>query len=107
MLDQLKSLPTTATTQQEFSQQLSQIRTQLQTEIAEVPDADAPDELVRDQKNLGDRLRSLRTNLNRIQTQVDAGDLDSAKAAIPRLYVIGDIEAAVENIRGASSGGSG
>jgi hypothetical protein len=106
LLDQLKALPTTASTPEEFSQQLSQIRTQLQTEIQEIPEADAPDELATERDKLANRLRSLRTNLNRIQGQLDAGDLESAQAAVPLLLVIAQIEETIENIRAGSGGGS-
>lgn len=99
LLTQLEGLPESATTQQQFSQELRQIRDQVQLEVEQVQDADAPDELASERDKLANRLRSLRTSLGRVQGLVDGGDLESAQAAVPRLLLIAEIRSTIENIR--------
>jgi hypothetical protein len=106
LLTRIEGLPETATTQQQFSQELGQIRNLVQVAVEEVQAADAPDELASDRDKLANRLRSLRTSLGRVQGLVDGGDLEAAQAAIPRLLLIAEIRSTIENIReGASAGG--
>lgn len=106
LIADIEALPTTATTQQEFSQQLSQIRARVQEAIQEVADADAPDEAASAKEKLASRLRGLRTQLGRIQGLVDGGDLEGAQTGLPRLLAIVEIKDAIEQIR-AASGASG
>jgi hypothetical protein len=106
LLTRLEGLPESATTQQQFSRELRQIRDQVQVAVEEVQAADAPDELASDRDKLANRLRSLRTSLGRVQGLVDGGDLEAAQTAIPRLLLIAEIRSTIENIReGASASG--
>jgi hypothetical protein len=99
LLDRIEGLPTTATTEQAFSQELNQIRNQVQVAIEEVGDADAPEELEDERDKLANRLRSLRTQLGRLQGIADSGDLDAAQAAIERLLAVGELRRTIENIQ--------
>jgi hypothetical protein len=106
LLTRIEGLPESATTQQQFSQELRRIRDEVQVAVEEVQAADAPEELASDRDKLANRLRSLRTSLGRVQGLVDGGNLEGAQAAIPRLLLIGEIRTSIENIRaGASAGG--
>ena len=105
LLDRIEALPTTATTDQAFMQQLGQIRAQVQTEIENVADADAPDELESERDKLSNRLRSLRTQLGRVQGLAAGGDVESAKTAMGQLLSVGEIRDTIENIQGSSSSG--
>jgi hypothetical protein len=106
LLTRLEGLPESATTQQQFSQELRQVRDQVQVAVEEVQAADAPDELVSDRDKLANRLRSLRTSLGRVQGLVDGGDLEAAQTAIPRLLLIAEIRSTIEKIReGAAPSG--
>jgi hypothetical protein len=105
LLDQVEALPTTATTDQQFMQQLGQLRAQVQTEIENVADADAPDELESERDKLSNRLRSLRTQLGRVQGLAAGGDVESAKTAMSQLLSVGEIRDTIENIEGSSSSG--
>jgi hypothetical protein len=105
LLDQIEALPTTATTDQEFMQQLSKIRDQVQVEIENVADADAPDELESERDKLSNRLRSLRTQLGRVQGLAAGGDVESAKTAIGQLLSVGEIRDTIETIEGSASSG--
>jgi ElaB/YqjD/DUF883 family membrane-anchored ribosome-binding protein len=104
LISDLEALPTTATTQQEFSQQLSQLRSQVQQAIQDVTEADAPDEVASAKEKLSSRLRGLRTQLGRIQGLVDSGDLEAAQNGLPSLLAIVEIKDAIEQIREASGG---
>jgi hypothetical protein len=99
LLTRLEGLPESATTQQQFSQELRQVRDQVQVAVEEVQAADAPEELASDRDKLANRLRSLRTSLGRVQGLVDGGDFEAAQAAIPRLLLIAEIRTTIENIR--------
>lgn len=99
ILDRIENLPTTATTEQEFTQELTAIQNQVQTAIEEVGDADAPDELEAERDKLANRLRSLRTQLGRLEGIVATGDLEAAQAAIERLLSIGQLRQTIENIQ--------
>jgi hypothetical protein len=105
LLDQIEALPTTATTDQEFMQQLSRIRDQVQVEIENVADADAPEELESERDKLSNRLRSLRTQLGRVQGLAAGGDVESAKTAMGQLLSVGEIRDTIETIEGSSSSG--
>ncbi len=104
LLDKIEALPTSATTAEEFSQQLTPLRDQIQAAIEGVASADAPDELVSLQNQLGNTLRSLRTQLNRVQSLADAGDLETAKASTQQLLSIVELRKAIEAIESAGSG---
>jgi uncharacterized coiled-coil DUF342 family protein len=99
LLDRIEGLPTSATTEQAFVQQLSRIRDEVQIAIEEVADAEAPDELENERDKLANRLRSLRTQLGRLQGIAESGDLEAAQAAIERLLSIGQIRQTIENIQ--------
>lgn len=105
LLDRIEALPTTATTDQEFTQQLGQIRAQVQVEIEDVADADAPEELESERDKLSNRLRSLRTSLGRVQGLAAGGDVESAKTAMGQLLSVGEIRDTIETIQGSSSSG--
>ena len=104
LLDRIEELPTTATTEQAFSQELNRIRDEVQAAIEEVGDADAPEELEDERDKLANRLRSLRTQLGRLQGIAESGDLDAAQAAIERLLAVGEIRRTIENIQAGSPG---
>ena len=105
LLDRIEALPTTATTDQEFTQQLAQIRAQVQVEIEDVADADATEELESERDKLSNRLRSLRTSLGRVQGLAAGGDVESAKTAMGQLLSVGEIRDTIETIEGSSSSG--
>jgi ABC-type phosphate transport system auxiliary subunit len=98
LLDRIENLPETATTEQAFTQQLEQIRNQVQTAIEDVADADAPEEVEQDRDQLANRLRSLRTQLTRLQSIAESGDLEAAAAAIERLLSVAEIRTTIERI---------
>jgi peptidoglycan hydrolase CwlO-like protein len=102
LINRLKALPETATTDQEFIQQLAQIRDQVQTSISSVNNADAPDELRSAQDKLASRLQGLRTQLGRVAGLANE-DVEAAKRAIGSILSIGEIEDAIQQIRDASA----
>lgn len=104
LLDRIEGLPTSATTEQAFVQQLSMIRDEVQIAIEEVGDADAPEELESERDKLANRLRSLRTQLGRLQGIAESGDLDAAEAAIERLLAVGEIRRTIEIIQAGAPG---
>jgi uncharacterized coiled-coil DUF342 family protein len=104
LLDRIEGLPTSATTEQAFVQQLSRIRDEVQIAIEEVGDADAPEELESERDKLANRLRSLRTQLGRLQGIAESGDLEAAQAAIERLLAVGEIRRTIENIQAGAPG---
>ena len=99
LLDRIEALPTSATTEQEFLRQLDASRTEVQAAIEEVADADASEELEPERDRLANRLRSLRTQLGRLQGIAESGDLDAAQAAIERLLAVGEIRRTIEIIQ--------
>ena len=99
LLDRIEELPTTATTEQAFTQELNQIRNQVQAAIEEVGDADAPEELEEQRDKLANQLRSLRTQLGRLQGIAESGDLEAAQAAVERLLSIGLLRQTIETIQ--------
>jgi len=105
LLDKIEALPTTATTAQQFSQQLEPLRDQVQVAIEDVASADAPDELASERDKLSNRLRSLRTQLGRVYGLAQAGDLEAAKAATESLLSLAEIRETIEKIEAGSSGG--
>jgi hypothetical protein len=104
LLDRIEGLPTSATTEQAFVQQLSRIRDEVQIAIEEVGDADAPEELESERDKLANRLRSLRTQLGRLQGIAESGDLEAAQAAIERLLAVGEIRRTIEIIQAGAPG---
>jgi len=102
MINRLKALPETATTKQQFVQQLNQIRNQVQQEIESVNDADAPEELQSGQQKLASRLQGLRTQLGRV-AGLATEDVEAAKRAIGSILSIGEIEDAIQQIRDAAA----
>lgn len=105
LLDRIEALPTTATTDQEFTQQLAQIRAQVQVEVEDVADADAPEDLESERDKLSNRLRSLRTSLGRVEGLAAGGDVESAKTAMGQLLSVAEIRDTIETIEGSSSSG--
>ena len=104
LLDRIEGLPTSATTEQAFVQQLNRIRDEVQIAIEEVADADAPEELEAERDRLSNRLRSLRTQLGRLQGLAESGDLEAAQAAIERLLAVGEIRRTIEIIQAGAGG---
>jgi uncharacterized coiled-coil DUF342 family protein len=104
LLDRIEGLPTSATTEQAFVQQLNRIRDEVQIAIEEVGDADAPEELESERDKLANRLRSLRTQLGRLQGIAESGDLEAAQAAIERLLAVGEIRRTIEIIQAGAPG---
>ena len=104
LINRLKGLPDTATTDEQFRQQLAQIRTQVQQAIDDVNDADADEAQESPKNKLASRLQSLRTQLGRLAGTADE-DPEAARRAIGSLLSIGEIEDAIEQVRAA--GGSG
>jgi peptidoglycan hydrolase CwlO-like protein len=102
LINRLKALPETATTDQQFIQQLSQIRDQVQTSIESVNDAEAPDELGPARDRLASRLQGLRTQLGRVAGLAN-GDVEAAKRAIGSILSITQVEDAIQQIRDASA----
>jgi vacuolar-type H+-ATPase subunit I/STV1 len=102
LLDQIEALPTSATTAKEYSTQLATIRDQIETTMEAVQSADAPDELKTHQNQLANTLRSLRTQLNRVQSLADAGDLDTAIIATQQLLSVGKLRATIATIEQAA-----
>jgi peptidoglycan hydrolase CwlO-like protein len=102
LINRLKALPETATTDQQFIQQLAQIRDQVQTSIQSVNDADAPDELQSAQDRLASRLQGLRTQLGRVGGLANE-DVEAAKRAIGSILSITQVEDAIQQIRDASA----
>jgi hypothetical protein len=105
LINRLKALPETATTEQQFIQQLAQIRDQVQTSIGSVNDAEASDELGPARDRLASRLQGLRTQLGRVAGLANE-DVEAAKRAIGSILSIGEIEYAIQQIRD-TSGASG
>jgi peptidoglycan hydrolase CwlO-like protein len=102
MINRLKALPDTAATDQQFVQQLTQIRNQVQQSIEAVNDADASDELRSGQQKLASRLQGLRTQLGRVAGLANE-DVEAAKRAIGSILSIGEIEDAIQQIRDTSA----
>jgi soluble cytochrome b562 len=103
LINRLKALPDTATSDQQFMQQLDQIRTQVQQAVEDVNDADASDETESAKNKLASRLQSLRTQLGRVAGIAAGGDVEAAKRAIGSLLSVGEIEDAIQQIRDASA----
>lgn len=104
LLTRLEGLPESATTAEQFARELRQIRDRVQEKVQTAADAEAPEGLESERDKLANRLRSLRTSLNRVQGLVDGGDLESAKNAIPRLLLIAQIRSTIETIQAGSAG---
>jgi hypothetical protein len=102
LINRLKALPETATSDQQFIQQLSQIREQVQTSIQSVNDAEAPDELGPGRDRLASRLQGLRTQLGRVAGLANE-DVEAAKRAIGSILSITQVEDAIQQIRNASA----
>jgi hypothetical protein len=73
--------------------------------IENVGSVDAPDELRSLQNQLGNTLRSLRTQLNRVQSIANSGDLEAAVAATERLISIEQLRTTIAAIQDAGSTG--
>jgi soluble cytochrome b562 len=73
--------------------------------IEAVGSVDAPDELRSLQNQLGNTLRSLRTQLNRVQSLANAGDLEAAVAATEMLISIEQLRTTIAAIQDAGSAG--
>lgn len=106
LLDQIEALPTTATSAQDFSAKLAPLREQVQTLQEQVEQTDAPEELSSQRDQLANRLRSLRTQLGRVEGLLANGDLETAKTATEQLISLQQLRATIAAIEAASSGGS-
>jgi vacuolar-type H+-ATPase subunit I/STV1 len=102
MINRLKALPETATTDQAFMQQLSQIRAQVQSFIEAVNDAEASDETQSAKSKLASRLQGLRTQLGRVAGLANE-DVEAAKRAIGSILSISQVEDAIQQVRDASA----
>jgi soluble cytochrome b562 len=105
LLDQIEALPTTATSAEDFSAKLAPLRDQVQTLQEQVEQTDAPDELSSQRDQLANRLRSLRTQLGRVEGLLVNGDLETAKTATEELITVQQLRATIAAIENASSGG--
>ena len=106
LLDQIEALPTSATTAEEFSAQLAPLRDQIQAQIEQIEQTDAPDELSSQKDQLSNRLLALRTQLGRVQGLLAAGDLEAAETATEQLLSIQQLRQTIAAIE-AASGGTG
>jgi soluble cytochrome b562 len=104
LLDQIEALPTTATSAQEFSTQLAPLREQVQTLQEQVEQTQAPENLSSQRDQLANRLRSLRTQLGRIDGLLANGDLETATTATEQLISLQQLRATITAIENASGG---
>lgn len=105
LLDQIEALPTTATSAQDFSAKLAPIRDQVQTLQEQVEQTDAPEELSSQRDQLANRLRSLRTQLGRVEGLLANDDLENAKTATEELITVQQLRATIAAIERISGGG--
>jgi soluble cytochrome b562 len=105
LLDEIEALPATATSAEAFSSQLAPLREQIQTQIEQIEQTDAPDELSSQKDQLANRLRGLRTQLGRVEGLLTQGDLEAAKVATEQLLSIQQIRQTIAAIEAASAGG--
>jgi soluble cytochrome b562 len=104
LLDQIEALPTTATSAQDFSTKLAPLRDQIQTLQEQVEQTQAPDNLTSQRDQLANRLRSLRTQLGRVEGLLASGDLENAKTATEGLISVQQLRATIAAIEAASGG---
>jgi flagellar hook-associated protein FlgK len=105
LLDQIEALPTTATSAQDFSTKLAPLRDQVQTLQESVEQTEAPEELSSQRDQLANRLRSLRTQLGRVEGLLANDDLETAKTATEQLISVQQLRATIAAIEAASGGG--
>jgi hypothetical protein len=104
LLDQIEALPTTATSTQQFSSELAPLRDQIQTQIEQIQETSAPDELSSQKDQLANRLRGLRTQLGRVAGLLAADDLEGAQTATENLLSIAELRQTIAAIEAAGSG---
>jgi soluble cytochrome b562 len=105
LLDQIEALPTTATSAQDFSAKLAPIREQIQTLQEQAEQTEAPENLSSQRDQLANRLRTLRTQLGRVEGLLANGDLENAKTATEQLISVQQLRATIAAIEAASGGG--
>jgi hypothetical protein len=105
LLDQIEALPTTATSAQDFSAKLAPIRERVQVLQEQVEQTQAPENLSSQRDQLANRLRSLRTQLGRVEGLLASGDLENAKTATEGLISLQQLRATIAAIEAASGGG--
>jgi hypothetical protein len=106
LLDQIEALPTSSATVDDFAAQLGPLRDQIQAQIEQIEQTDAPDELSSQKDQLANRLRSLRTQLGRVSGLLTQGDLEAAQTATEQLLAIQQIRLTIAAIEGAAGGGT-
>jgi hypothetical protein len=108
LLDQIEALPTSATTTADFKAKLGPLRDQIQTQMDQINQTSVPDELNSQKEQLANRLRSLRTQLGRVDGLLLADNLDGAKTATEQLLSIQQIRITIDAIEeAAANSGSG
>ena len=105
LLDKIDALPTTATSAQDFSAQLAPLREQVQTLQEEVEQTQAPENLTSQRDQLANRLRSLRTQLGRVEGLLANDDLETAKTATEQLISVQQLRVTIAAIKAAAGGG--
>jgi soluble cytochrome b562 len=106
LLDQVEALPTSATTTADFQAKLGPLRDQIQTLMDQINETSVPDELNSQKDQLGNRLRSLRTQLGRVDGLLLADNLDGAKTATEQLLSIQQLRITIAAIEEAAAGGT-
>jgi len=91
LLDKIDALPTTATSAQDFSAQLAPLREEVQTLQEEV--------------EIRVDLRSLRTQLGRVEGLLANDDLETAKTATEQLISVQQLRVTIAAIKAAAGGG--
>ena len=104
LLDQIEALPTSSATVDDFAAQLDPLRDQIQAQIEQIEQTDAPDELSSQKDQLANRLRSLRTQLGRVSGLLTQGDLEAAQTATEQLLAAQQLRLTIAAIEGAAGG---
>jgi soluble cytochrome b562 len=106
LLDQVEALPTSATTTADFQTKLGPLRDQIQTLMDQINETSVPDELNSQKDQLANRLRSLRTQLGRVDGLLLQDNLDGAKTATEQLLSIQQLRITIAAIEEAAAGGT-
>jgi hypothetical protein len=106
LLDQIEALPTSATTTAAFQAELDPLRDQIQTLMDQINDTSVPSELESQKDQLANRLRSLRTQLGRVDGLLLADNLDGAKTATEQLLSLQQLRITIAAIEEAAAGGT-
>jgi hypothetical protein len=110
LLDQIEALPASSATADDFAAQLDPLRGQIQAQIEQIEQTDAPEALSSQKDQLANRLRSLRTQLGRVSGLLLQGDLDAAQTATEQLLAVQQLRltiAAIEEAAGGTGTGTG